>query len=496
MMTTTRGANWREPRTLLAFHGAVALAVCLSLGCTSNRFRVSNDPRVDRNAELAVIDSRTRQVPAVPGGLPAVPAIAAAENLTDYDVASNDDRIGGEPRVPAATYPPRVASPPLGEPDPDAALVRDNVGLNNRITEEAPPPGRRGSLVAPPVDGPQIVGRVVNAYGRPEPNASIQIFDLAQNRRLVAETASGPDGRFRALNLEPGRQYEIAAASLAGGMRSIGTLVAVPPEAAAVVRLEPENRRSNPSYGVLDGVLGSKALQSLTSRPKAEPAPTSDNVRISAPRLVAADRTDNAASNGELTNAVAEERSEPATLPSTTARTTSREAERPNTAESAYAPPKQGNLAAGRIAYPIIYKEGTPGTVDQVPGEIILIDFWGSWCKPCRESVPHLNDLHSKYSARGLHIIGAAAEHGSRGKQLQSLNQAASALKVRYTYVLCPGALGEPCPLRSAFGVTNFPTFVLIDRNGRVLFRGTGGNAETLGKLDRAIGSYLASVGR
>jgi len=56
--------------------------------------------------------------------------------------------------------------------------------------------------------------------------------------------------------------------------------------------------------------------------------------------------------------------------------------------------------------------------------------------------------------------------------------------------------MGEACPLRSAFNVSGFPTFVLIDRSGRVLFTGQGASEDTLGRLDQAIGSYLASVGR
>jgi thiol-disulfide isomerase/thioredoxin len=496
MMTVLRGATRRGPRTLRAFHGAIALAILLvSAGCTSNRFRVSNDPKIDRNLEVAEIDARTRQVPAVPVGAPPVPAIAALEP-SDMDVAVNPPRVAvADDPLPAATYPPRAVSPPLSDQDPDAALVRDNAGLNNRSQDPSPRLQPKGTLVAPLTDGPLIAGRVVNPYGRPEPNASIQVFDLSNNRRLVAETASGPDGRFRAMNLEPGRQYEIAAASTATGTRYFGTIVAVPPDASAVVRLEPEERnRSGSTFGKLDNGFGSKGIPGLAARSNADPQPTSDNVRISTPRLVAAARVESPSMNGELTNAVAEERSEPVKLP--TSRTPVPDGEEPKTSGPTYTPPSQTNAAAGRIAYPIIYKEGTPGTVDQVPGEIILLDFWGSWCPPCRKAVPHLNELHSKYSARGLHIIGAAAEKGSRGEQLQSLNNAAKGLAIRYTYVLCPGALGEPCPLRSAFGVQNFPTFVLIDRTGRVLHRGTGSNAQTLGQLDRAIGRHLASVGR
>jgi thiol-disulfide isomerase/thioredoxin len=221
-------------------------------------------------------------------------------------------------------------------------------------------------------------------------------------------------------------------------------------------------------------------------------------VRISTPRLVAGNQ--NRANDSDLIDAVAQERtrdsSEPATLPQTGAKSVALPSAVPALAAPVYHPPATNGVATGKLNFPIVYRDGTPGVLEQIPGDIILVDFWGTWCGPCKRAIPHLNALHQKYSARGLHIVGAAAEKGSRGEQLQSLNQAREAYKIQYTAVLCPGGLGEACPLRSAFSISNFPTFVLIDRSGRVLFTGQGASEETLSRLDRAIGSYLASVGR
>jgi len=500
-MTAERGKAVRGRRTREAFHAVVALTLLASAGCTSNRFRLANDPRINRSAELATIDERTRQVPSAPTGLPVAPAIVAAPDNPDVDGALNGDRVASDDaRVPAATYPPRAVATPFNEPDPDAALVQDDrnseAGLNSQPRREESRPGPRGTLVGQPVGAPQIAGRVVNPYGRPEPNASIQVYDLAENRRLVAETASGPDGRFRAQNLEPGRKYEIAAATLGTGVRLVGSTTATPPDGAAVVRLEPDNRtRAGSTFGALENIPGAKALQGLVSRPNPETQPIADNVRISTPRLVAS-----RSSASDLENAVAVERttpeSEPATLPRGGAKPKPLPSAAPAPAAPVYQPPATKGVATGKLNFPIIYRDGTPGILEQIPGEIILVDFWGTWCGPCKRAIPHLNALHQKYSARGLHIVGAAAEHGTRGAQLQTLNQARDANKIQYTAVLCPGALGEACPLRSAFNVSSFPTFVLIDRSGRVLFTGQGANEETLVRLDQAIGSYLSSVVR
>ena len=271
-------------------------------------------------------------MPAAPTGLPVAPVIAAAET-PDVDVALNDEPAASRrSQVPAATYPPRASSPPFVETDPDGAIAQGDrhpegaLGSRARM-DETPRPGAKGTLFAPVVDGPQIAGRVVNPYGKPEPNASIQIFDLSHNRRLVAETAAGADGRFRAQNLEPGRQYEIAAASTATANRLFGSTVAVPPDGSAVVRLEPEHRsRTGSTFGSLEKLPGAKALQGLVKAPNPEPQPISDNVRISGPRLVAAGRMNTSTSEeSELTNAVAQERppvmTEPVKLPSVGERT-------------------------------------------------------------------------------------------------------------------------------------------------------------------------------
>jgi thiol-disulfide isomerase/thioredoxin len=281
-------------------------------------------------------------------------------------------------------------------------------------------------------------------------------------------------------------------------VRLVGSTTATPPDGAAVVRLEPETRtRGGSTFGALENIPGAKALQGLVSRPNPDPQPIADNVRISAPRLVASHAD---AEPSDLTNAVAQERttpeSEPAALPQAGEKSRPLPSAVPPLAAPVYQPPATNGAKTGKLNFPIVYKDGTPGVLEQIPGDVILVDFWGTWCGPCKRAIPHLNALHQKYSARGLHIVGAAAEHGNRGEQLQALNRARDANRIQYTTVLCPGGLGEACPLRSAFSVSSFPTFVLIDRSGRVLFSGQGASEETLGRLDQAIGNYLSSVGR
>ena len=46
------------------------------------------------------------------------------------------------------------------------------------------------------------------------------------------------------------------------------------------------------------------------------------------------------------------------------------------------------------------------GKQPELTGKPLLVEFWATWCPPCRKSIPHLNEVYSKYKAQGLQIVG------------------------------------------------------------------------------------------
>jgi thiol-disulfide isomerase/thioredoxin len=133
--------------------------------------------------------------------------------------------------------------------------------------------------------------------------------------------------------------------------------------------------------------------------------------------------------------------------------------------------------------------------LQEVSADLVLLDFWGTWCTPCLNSVPHLVDLQKRYGNR-LQIVGVAYEFPENASVAQeranTVRDVSSRLRINYP-VLLGGADGRPCPLQTALKVQTFPTMVLIDRQGNILWTGSGSATRTLAKLDRAIASNASA---
>jgi thiol-disulfide isomerase/thioredoxin len=122
-------------------------------------------------------------------------------------------------------------------------------------------------------------------------------------------------------------------------------------------------------------------------------------------------------------------------------------------------------------------------------GKLVLLDFWETGCVPCLHAIPHLNILQQRYGAYGLEVIGIAYETGSPIEQTQKVNRVRQRLQV--TYALLLGGDKGPCPVQSQFGVTLFPTLVLLDESGRIVWRSVGLSPQQRKELEIIIGQRL-----
>jgi thiol-disulfide isomerase/thioredoxin len=135
--------------------------------------------------------------------------------------------------------------------------------------------------------------------------------------------------------------------------------------------------------------------------------------------------------------------------------------------------------------------EGRPVRFQDFEADFILLDFWGTWCAPCMYSIPHLIDLQQRLGERRLKVVGIACEQGTPQQQAANVARTVKRLGINYP-VLLSGLEGD-CPLQNALHIQAFPTLILVDRQGRLLWRDQGSMPPTLARLDRVLESAAPS---
>lgn len=123
------------------------------------------------------------------------------------------------------------------------------------------------------------------------------------------------------------------------------------------------------------------------------------------------------------------------------------------------------SLAIGAVAPDFLFAtaEGRPISLKDVTqsAKLTLIDFWASWCKPCRASFPHMKELYANYHNRGLSIIGYSTDINEQAWRKALVMELLPWPNIRETY----------SQAKEAYGVDKLPTLLLLDKEGRILAR-------------------------
>jgi thiol-disulfide isomerase/thioredoxin len=130
-------------------------------------------------------------------------------------------------------------------------------------------------------------------------------------------------------------------------------------------------------------------------------------------------------------------------------------------------------------------KDGKIISLDMFKGKYVLIDFWGTWCKPCRASFPHLVKLYNKYNPMGLVFINIAQENtlNARDKWLKAIEEDG----LVWTQILNDEDK-DKCDIVSIFNIQAFPTKVLIDPKGNIVDTWIGESPKFEEKLKEIFG--------
>jgi len=125
---------------------------------------------------------------------------------------------------------------------------------------------------------------------------------------------------------------------------------------------------------------------------------------------------------------------------------------------------------------------GKPLTLAAFKGKVVLLDFWASWCAPCRKSFPFLDELQTKHASEGLQVLGLTLEEDT-----DAVTGFLESVPVNFTILRDTSErAGE------AFGVVAMPTSFLIDREGRIAARFEGGDESVHKKIEAAVATLLA----
>lgn len=110
--------------------------------------------------------------------------------------------------------------------------------------------------------------------------------------------------------------------------------------------------------------------------------------------------------------------------------------------------------------------DGDTLALEELRGDVVLINIWATWCPPCREETPDLQALYERYADDGLRILGISIDGaGSR----RAIREFADEHSVTYTMLHDPGER-----VSNVFRVRGVPTSLLIGRDGTIIWRGLG----------------------
>ena len=99
-------------------------------------------------------------------------------------------------------------------------------------------------------------------------------------------------------------------------------------------------------------------------------------------------------------------------------------------------------------------------------GKVVLLNFWATWCEPCKVEIPWFVDLQKQYAGQGLEIVGVAMDDNASP---QKIGQFAQQLGVNYTILVGNDAVGDLYG-----GIENLPTTFYVGRDGKIVDRVVG----------------------
>ncbi len=136
-------------------------------------------------------------------------------------------------------------------------------------------------------------------------------------------------------------------------------------------------------------------------------------------------------------------------------------------------------------AYRTVSLDGDSVSLAEHRGKVVLFNIWATWCHPCRDEIPELRELHGKYKARGLELVGVSVDADGSDDAIRSFM---TDFEMQYPVWRDPDER-----VSTQFLVVGVPATFLIDREGILRWRKIGPiqpkDSSLAAAIERALGS-------
>ncbi|POY37983.1 peroxiredoxin [Solitalea longa] len=143
---------------------------------------------------------------------------------------------------------------------------------------------------------------------------------------------------------------------------------------------------------------------------------------------------------------------------------------------------KQDALAIGKKAPELkaLTPEGKELSLSQVKGKVTMIDFWASWCQPCRQENPNVVKVYEKYHAKGFNILSVSLD-----KEAEAWKKAIADDKLNWNHI--SDLKFWSSPMAKEYNVESIPYSILIDQNGAIVAKNLRGE-----ELEKKVAELMA----
>ena len=163
-----------------------------------------------------------------------------------------------------------------------------------------------------------------------------------------------------------------------------------------------------------------------------------------------------------------------------------------NSVKGSGKPAAKSDNSGSHPAEPVVtFKDlqGKDVTLDSLKGKVVLVNFWATWCDPCRAEIPDLIEFQNKYSAKGFTVLGIAMDEEGKSVVAPFVQKEKFDVNGTPTLMSYPILIGNDAAGEKFGGLLGFPTSVLISRDGKQVQRITGIISKE--EISKAIESQL-----